>query len=129
MGIWCQNDVVSTSMRRHHVASTLIRRHFHVMCPLGEMYAGTLLYYQCRVLQFSLASRVTNSNPYTCETCKKHVRSSIQRLLQKIKAHDAHIQQQHIYMSCLIFRNSRNNRTIKTVMFLFSHRLHVPRDN
>ena len=29
------NDVVSTSMRRHHVASTLIRRHFHVMCPLG----------------------------------------------------------------------------------------------
>ena len=28
MGIWCQNDVVSTSMRRNHVASTLIRRHF-----------------------------------------------------------------------------------------------------
>ena len=27
-GIWCQNDVVSTSMRRHHVASTLTRRHF-----------------------------------------------------------------------------------------------------
>ena len=28
-GIWCQNDVdvVSTSMRRHHVASTLIRCH------------------------------------------------------------------------------------------------------
>ena len=23
-GIWCQNDVVSTSMRRHHVISTLI---------------------------------------------------------------------------------------------------------
>ena len=35
MGIWCQNDVVSTSMRRNHVASTLIRRHFYVMCPLG----------------------------------------------------------------------------------------------
>ena len=30
-----QNDVVSTSMRRDHVASTLIRRHFHVVCPLG----------------------------------------------------------------------------------------------
>ena len=27
VGIWCQSDV-STSMRRHHVASTLIRRHF-----------------------------------------------------------------------------------------------------
>ena len=27
-GIWCQNDVVSTSMRRDHVASTLTRRHF-----------------------------------------------------------------------------------------------------
>ena len=30
-----QNDVVSTSMRRDHVASTLIRRHFNVVCPLG----------------------------------------------------------------------------------------------
>ena len=35
-GIWCQNDVVSTSMRRHHVASTLIRRHFGTKCPLGR---------------------------------------------------------------------------------------------
>ena len=30
-----QNDV-STSMRRDHVASTLIRRHFNVVCPLGR---------------------------------------------------------------------------------------------
>ena len=29
-----QNDVVSTSMRRDHVASTLIRRHFNVVCLL-----------------------------------------------------------------------------------------------
>ena len=35
-GIWCQNDVVLTSMRRHHVASTLIRRHFGTKCPLEE---------------------------------------------------------------------------------------------
>ena len=28
VGIWCQNDVVSMSMRRHHVASTLILRRF-----------------------------------------------------------------------------------------------------
>ena len=28
VGICCQNDVVSTSMRRHQVTSTLIRRHF-----------------------------------------------------------------------------------------------------
>ena len=34
-GIWCQNDVVLTSMRRHHVASTSIRRHFGTKCPLG----------------------------------------------------------------------------------------------
>ena len=34
-GIWCQNDVVLTSMRRDDVASTLIRRNFFVMCPLG----------------------------------------------------------------------------------------------
>ena len=31
-----QNDVVSTSVRRDHVASTLIRRHFNVVCLLGE---------------------------------------------------------------------------------------------
>ena len=29
------NDVISTSMRRDHVASTLIRRHFDLMCLLG----------------------------------------------------------------------------------------------
>ena len=29
------NDVVSTSMPRDHVESTLIRRHFNVLCPLG----------------------------------------------------------------------------------------------
>ena len=33
-----QNDVVSTSMRRDHVASTLIRRHFNVVCPLGSFH-------------------------------------------------------------------------------------------
>ena len=31
VGIWCQNDVVSTSMRRTDVNTTS----FHVMCPLG----------------------------------------------------------------------------------------------
>ena len=38
VGIWSQNDVVSTSMRRDDVASTFIRRHFHVMCPLGSFF-------------------------------------------------------------------------------------------
>ena len=28
------HDVVLVSMRRHHVASTSIRRHFNVVCPL-----------------------------------------------------------------------------------------------
>ena len=36
VGIWCQNDVVLTSMRRHHVASTSIRRHFDTKCPLRK---------------------------------------------------------------------------------------------
>ena len=36
-----QDDVVLTSMRRHHVASTLIQRHSYVMYPLGP--AGSLL--------------------------------------------------------------------------------------
>ena len=30
------NNAVSTSMRRHDVASTLIRRCFDAMCPLGR---------------------------------------------------------------------------------------------
>ena len=42
VGIWCENDVGSTSMRRHHVASTLIRRHFCTKCPLGYL---SLAYY------------------------------------------------------------------------------------
>ena len=35
-GVWCQNDVVLTSMQRDYVASTLIRRHFRTKCPLGN---------------------------------------------------------------------------------------------
>ena len=35
VGICYQNDVILTSMRRSYVASTLIRRHFYAMCPLG----------------------------------------------------------------------------------------------
>ena len=34
--IGCQNDIESTSMRRHHVASTLIRRHFGTECSQGS---------------------------------------------------------------------------------------------
>ena len=34
--IWCENDAVLTSMRRDHVASTLIQRHFGTKCPLGK---------------------------------------------------------------------------------------------
>ena len=43
VGIWCQNDVVSMSMRRDHVASTLIRRHFHTKCTLGYGYCMTAI--------------------------------------------------------------------------------------
>ena len=43
-GIWCDNDVGSTSMRRHHVASTLIRRHFGTKCPLGHVVLPKALY-------------------------------------------------------------------------------------
>ena len=37
MGIWCQNDIVSMSMRCNHIASTLIRRHFYVMRLLSGL--------------------------------------------------------------------------------------------
>ena len=35
VGTQRENGVVSTSMRRDHVVSTLIRRHFDVVCLLG----------------------------------------------------------------------------------------------
>ena len=40
MGIWCQNDVVLTSMRRDDVASTSIQRHFDTKCPLGGTFTA-----------------------------------------------------------------------------------------
>ena len=46
-----QNDVVSTSMRRDDVASTLIRRHFNVVCLLGY------------VVHPRVATRLSKSHP------------------------------------------------------------------
>ena len=42
MGTQRYNDVVSTSMRRDHVASTLIRRHFDIVCLLGWYAVRTM---------------------------------------------------------------------------------------
>ena len=50
VGIWCQNDVISTSMRRNHVASTLIRRHLYVMCPLGSISSLIIDLEKCLML-------------------------------------------------------------------------------
>ena len=50
-----KNDVVSTLMRRSHVASTLIRRHFYVMCPLGRNTGSMFL---CVVLSSFRSDRV-----------------------------------------------------------------------
>ena len=36
-GTWCKNDAVWTSMWRHHVTSTFIRRHFGTKCPLEKL--------------------------------------------------------------------------------------------
>ena len=44
-------DVALTSMQRNHHASTLIRRHLEVVCPLGGIYFSitvALSFYQCR---------------------------------------------------------------------------------
>ena len=57
-GIWCENDVGSTSMRRHHVASTLIRRHFGTKCPLGdiskEIFWDQKIYFEISVVLHEL---------------------------------------------------------------------------
>ena len=59
MGVWCQNDVVSTSMRRNYVASPLRRRHFHVICPLG---ANTVVRPKRQVYDSCLFSCLTNES-------------------------------------------------------------------
>ena len=43
VGIWCQNDVIATLMRRDDVASTLIGRHFYVICQL-EYYMSMVIF-------------------------------------------------------------------------------------
>ena len=54
VGTQRKNDVVSTSMRRDHVASTLIRRHFDVVCLLG---IGQCVYTDLPVVLNLLPSR------------------------------------------------------------------------
>ena len=41
-GIWRKNDVVLTLMRRHHVASTSVQRHFGTICPLWYSFFRSL---------------------------------------------------------------------------------------
>ena len=48
VGLWCQNDVVLTSMLRHHVASKLIRRNFYDMCPPGSIKITILTFQDAR---------------------------------------------------------------------------------
>ena len=56
VGIWCQNDVVLTLMRRHHVASTFIRRHFLHHVPAGTGYMIIrMMYFHLKIDLFSLS--------------------------------------------------------------------------
>ena len=56
--IWCQNDVVSMSMRRDHVASTLIRCHFYDMCTLGYVYGMIIEAYIQRTVTCALVKLI-----------------------------------------------------------------------
>ena len=58
-GIWCQNDVVLTSMRRDDVASTLIRRHFHTKCPLGNLLLLSVERYYAIIRPYRHGTRFT----------------------------------------------------------------------
>ena len=50
-GIWCQNDIISTSMLRDYIASTLIRHHFYVMCRWDA--SPICKKFKCKVVQTS----------------------------------------------------------------------------
>ena len=65
--IWCQNDVVSTSMRRDDVAWMLIRRHFYVMCLLGTLYPNARL-----LNQEICAKHVLGGNKW-CDTTQNEI--------------------------------------------------------
>ena len=75
VGIWCQNDVVSTSMRRNHVASTLIRRHFHVMCPLGSQFDFLFLYVYTRQVKVSSECSAFSPHKYQFKQPEKRMSS------------------------------------------------------
>ena len=72
-----QNDVVSTSMRRDHVASTLIRRHFNVVCPLGTISYNNRRGSQVWVLYLFLDQNKTPSVLVTDFTHSETLRASL----------------------------------------------------
>ena len=53
-GIWFSNDVVSTSMRRHYVVSTLIKRHF-TPCARWEVSNALNAIRMCHFTKKSIA--------------------------------------------------------------------------
>ena len=61
-----QNDVVSTSMRRDHVASTFIRRHFNVVCPLGIV---SRLFGKMGDMLFARPASIWSENEHVVWTC------------------------------------------------------------
>ena len=78
MGTQHQNDVVSTSMRRDHVASTLIRRHFNVVCPLGGDIRIFFLLHKNIYFGYSLEALLWDtSNQYPQHTCCEDIRKQM----------------------------------------------------
>ena len=55
-GTWRKNDVVLMSMRRDDVASTLIRRHFGIKCPLEKVSKKIKLKFKFHVFLLDLSS-------------------------------------------------------------------------
>ena len=55
VGIWCQNVVVLMSMRRHHIASTVLRRHFP-SCALWGTFDRKI--YQAMICLYNSANTV-----------------------------------------------------------------------
>ena len=65
-GIWCENDVGSTSMRRHHVASTLIRRHFCPKCPLGDIRRPSYCQQTKHLMEFNASFAILKKGTKSC---------------------------------------------------------------
>ena len=75
MDIWCQNDIVSTSMRRHQVRIDVDTTSFLSHVPAGKCVRTVIKHHLRPIISYELPGRVAQSVGHL--TCKSGVLGSI----------------------------------------------------